>query len=147
MIGFLIYALPYVFISNMGPVIGMPPWPTRVGSVFMTDPSAILFAMTPGFRDEYEYVTHVIKEAGCSEVGLWLHYEDLEYTFWWLLRAPQSGIQLRFVKAPPELQRYLHPDYQPCAIICTVCEGESSFQGVPLAGDYGHVQLFLEPEP
>ncbi len=82
MIGFLLYALPYVFISNMRPVIGMPPWPTRIGSVFKTDASEILFAMTPGFRDEYEHVTHEIKNAKCSEVGLWLHHEDLEYTFW-----------------------------------------------------------------
>jgi hypothetical protein len=147
MIGFLIYALPYVFISNMRPVIGMPPWPTRIESIFKTDDSEILFAMTPGFRDEYEHVTHKIRGADCGEVGLWLHHEDLEYTFWWLLQAPQSGIQLRFVKAPSELERYLDQDFQPCAIICTLCQAQKSFQGVPLAGDFGHVQLFLEPEP
>ena len=146
-IGFLLYALPYVFISNMRPVIGMPPWPTRVGSVFRTDPSEILFAMTPGFRDEYEHVTHEIKEAGCNEIGLWLHHNDLEYPFWWLLQAPQSGIQLRFVNAPDDLQKYIKTDYKACAIICTLCQDESSFHGLPLAGDYGHVQFFLETDP
>ncbi len=146
-IGFLIYALPYVFISNLRPVISLTPWPTRIGSVFQTDPSEILFAMSYEFRDEYEYVAHVIKEAGCTKVGLWLHPEVQEYGFWWLLQAPQSGIQLRYVTAPPELERYLDSDFQPCAIICSVCEGKSLLQGVPLAGDYGHIQLFLEPEP
>jgi hypothetical protein len=144
---FLVYALPYVFISNMRPVIGIPPWPTRVGSVFRADPSSILFAMTPEFRDEYEAVTQEIKVAGCSEVGLWLDHNDLEYLFWWLLQAPQSGVQLRFVDAPVELQKYLKTDYKACAIICTLCQGESSFHGLPLAGDYGHVQFFLETDP
>jgi hypothetical protein len=146
-IGFLLYALPYVFISNMRPVIGMPPWPTRIGSVFRTDPSEILFAIIPEFRDEYEHITHTITEAGCNEVGLWLKSSDLEYPFWWLLEAPQSGIQLRFVNAPTELQRYMKTDYKACAIICTLCQGEGSFQGLPIAGDHGHVQLFLETEP
>jgi hypothetical protein len=138
-----IYALPYLLISNMRPVIGMPPWPTRVGSIFTTAPAEVLFALNSGNRDEYKRVTELIEQAECREVGLWLHHEDLEYTFWWLLEAPQSGVELRFVRTEPPLEKYLDAEYNPCAIICTQCRGAQSVDGLPLKADYGQIQLFM----
>jgi hypothetical protein len=82
MMGLLLYALPYVLINQMRPVIGHTPWPTKIGSVFTTEPSEILFAQRPGFRDEYEAVTQNIQDAGCKRVGLSIG--AVEYTFWWL---------------------------------------------------------------
>lgn len=142
-VGLLIYALPYLLISNQRPVIGMPPWPTRVGSIFTTEPSELLFALSPGERDEYEEVARQIKNAACSEIGLWLHSEDTEYSIWWLLDAPQSGRVIRHVVGYPDLNT-IDPSFAPCAIICTQCQGMEVFHGLPVSSDYGHVQLFLE---
>jgi len=143
MLGLLIYALPYLLISNMRPLIGMPPWPTRVGSIFTTEPAEILFALNSGNLDEYQRVTGSIEEKSCMKVGLWLYHEDLEYTFWWLLNAPQSGVELRFIRTEPALERYLEPDYSPCAIICTQCQGLAKVDGLPLNADFGQIQLYL----
>jgi hypothetical protein len=141
-VGLLIYTLPYLLISNQRPVIGMPPWPTRVGSIFTTNPSELLFALSPGERDEYEEVAHQIKEANCNSIGLWLDSEDVEYVIWWLLDAPQSGRVIRHVVGYPDLSK-IDPEFAPCAIICTQCQGLDSYQGLPLSGDYGHIQIFL----
>jgi len=143
-VGMMVYALPYLLISNLHPVIGLPPWPTKVGSVFTTDPAEILFALNPGNRDEYQRVAELIEATGCERVGLWLHHEDREYSLWWLLEAPQSGVELRFIRTEPLLERYLDLEYEPCAVICTQCQGMESVDGVPLKADYGQIQLFLE---
>jgi 4-amino-4-deoxy-L-arabinose transferase-like glycosyltransferase len=142
--GLLLYTLPYLFINNTKPLIGMTPWPTRVDSILTSSSNEIMFATNPDFRDEYEYITQEIRSAQCKEVGLALTSGDFEYMFWWLLDAPQSGIQLRSFSADPLLERYLVPDYQPCAVICTHCGGQGEIRGLPLVGDYGHVQLYLE---
>jgi hypothetical protein len=143
-VGLLIYALPYLLISNQRPVIGIQPWPTRVGSIFTTNPSELLFALSPGERDEYEEVARQIKESECTSIGLWLDSEDREYVVWWLLDAPESGRVIRHVVGYPEL-RAIDPAFSPCAIICTQCQGMDSFHELPVAGDYGHVQIFMEP--
>jgi len=145
-VGLLLYSLPYVMLSNLRPLVGMPPWPTKVGSILTTNPSELLFALSPDIRDEYEQVVFEVEEASCQKVGLLLDSKDLEYTFWWLFEAPQSGVQLRFVTASPEVEIFLDPDYEPCAIICTKCQGEKIQQGLPIASDYGHIQLFLEED-
>ncbi len=121
----------------------MPPWPTRVGSIFTTTPAEILFALNPGNLDEYQRVTRSIEGAACKQVGLWLYHEDLEYAFWWLLEAPQSGVELRFIHTEPALERYFEPDFKPCAILCTQCQGLEAVKGLPLNSDFGQVQLFL----
>jgi len=141
--GLLTYALPYVAFSNMRPLVGWEPWTTRVGSVFTEDREKLLFAIAPGVRDEYQMVARQIQDADCQEVGLAFGSRDLEYTFWWLLEAPQSGIHLESLVAPPELRRYLDPTYDPCAVICTECDSLSSRETWDNWFDYGHVELGL----
>ena len=91
-------------------------------------------------------ITERIQEEGCREVGISISRKDLEYTFWWLLEAPQSGIHIRYVEAPPALEKYLDPAFAPCAIICTECQGAQDFHQLPIAIEAGHVQLFLESD-
>lgn len=145
-ISLLLYALPYVLINHLRPVIGLPPWPTRVGSVFTTEPSEILFAQIPGFRDEYEAIAQSIQDAGCKQVGLSIAVRDFEYTFWWLLDAPQSGIQLQHEKTTSHSAKYKDRGFGACAVICTECELKGDFYDSWDSVDYGHVSLFLKPE-
>jgi hypothetical protein len=51
---------------------------------------------------------------------------------------------LIFLPTEPPLERYLDLEYEPCAVICTQCQGMESVDGVPLNVDYGEIQLFLE---
>jgi len=130
----------------MRPVIGLTPWPTRVGSVFTTEPFEIQFALSPGLRDEYEAIAQSIQEAGCKRVGLSIAERDFEYTFWWLLDAPQSGIQLQHEKTTPQSAKYKAPGFGACAVICTECELKGDYYASWDLVDYGHVKLFLKPE-
>jgi hypothetical protein len=141
----LLYAVPYVLFNNMRPVVGIPPWPTRIRSVFVENPDRILFAQSPGFRDEYEYVASQVRDSSCRRIGLVTDSRDLEYTVWRLLAAPQNGMRLEHLSATPQTQKYLDPDFDPCAVICTDCGKLPKGLDLPLAADFGHVRLYLRP--
>jgi hypothetical protein len=140
----LAYAAPYVVFNNMRPVVGIPPWPTRIRSVFAEDVNTILFAQSPEIRDEYEYVATRVQGEGCRRVGLVTTRDDLEYTFWRLLGAPDSQVVIEHLRASPQTQRYLDPTFSPCAVICTDCAGLPATLELPLASDFGHVRLYLQ---
>jgi hypothetical protein len=142
----LLYAVPYVLINNMRPVIGMPPWPTRIRSVFVEDPQVILFAQSPEIRDEYQDVAKRIRQAGCRRVGLVTTRFNLEYTLWRLLRAPESGVVIEHIQATPDTAKHLDPDFSPCAVICTECDALPEGLDLPLAADFGHVRLYLQTD-
>ena len=141
---FLAYAVPYILYNNMRPVIGAPPWPTRIGSVFLTDPDEILFAQSPDIRDEWEDVAARIQSKGCTRVGLSTTRFDLEYALWWLLGAPESGIAIHHLRVTEATGAYLDPAFVPCAVICTACEGLAQPTGLSVSADYGHIKLYLQ---
>ncbi len=86
-------------------------------------------------------------ESQCNRVGLYLQAYEFEYPFWWLLNAPQSGIQLQHIHSSPETARYQDPAFAPCAVICTVCGGEQEVAGLPLVSDFGSVQYYSAHKP
>ncbi len=142
--GLLVIALPWVFFNNTRPLIGAQPWTTRLPSVLETPPGEILFAMNMGAYDEYLEIAHTIQQSQCNKVGLKLDSHDFEYQLWWLLDAPQSGIRLKSVVTYDILERYLDSSYEPCAVICTLCDDWSQFGGMPLVRRYGSLSLFIE---
>jgi hypothetical protein len=140
-IALLAYAVPYVLLNNTRPVLGWRP-KTRIASVFVAPQVDILYAMVAGFQDEDAAVANQILESSCRDVGLKIDYRGFDYPWWWLLRAPQSGVRIDNLTTSPPLEMYADPAFQPCAIICTICGGEQEVEGLPLVVDYGHVQLF-----
>jgi hypothetical protein len=145
-IGLLIYCVPYLLYNNMRPIIGHPPWPTRVESVFMADEEETLFAIVPHLQHDYSLMAERIKKSGCRSVGLNIRRSDLEYIYWWLLDAPQSDIRIENLVSLPELEKYRDLSFTPCAIFCTNCKGMQDFQQLPFAIDTGHGQLFIESD-
>jgi hypothetical protein len=139
----LAYAVPYVLFNNMRPVVGIPPWPTRIKSVFLEDPDKILFAQSPEIRDEYEFVAARVLEADCGQVGLVTSRDSLEYALWRLLGAPESGVRIEHLRASPDTQKYIDPGFSPCAVICTACGGLPPGFDMPLISDFGHIRLYL----
>ena len=75
----MFYSIPYILISNMRPVIGHTPWPTRVESVFTAKKEDLLFAINPEAQDEYEQIAQIITAGECKEVGLSFYRNNLEY--------------------------------------------------------------------
>jgi hypothetical protein len=143
-ISLMVSCIPWLLFNNTRPVVGWQPWITRVGSVFTTRSEDLLFAMRKNAKDEYEMVTTRIKDQSCESVELVLDSHDYEYTFWYLLQAPQSGVRLERVSFIPRLAQYHDPDFNSCAVICTSCKDQTSYEGKSLVSDYGSIQLFLK---
>ena len=86
----------------------------------------------------------IVTDSGCKQIGYRIDSSDPGYLLWWVLGAPESGIRLESVYTYPELERYLDPEYRPCAVICTSCDGMKEFMSLPLEGEYADARLFLE---
>ena len=136
-------ALPYLLFNNTRPIIGLPPWPTRVHGVFNATPEEIMFAPNPEKRAAYELLAESVENSGCQEIGMRLDSSDLEYQFWWLLNAPQSGHRLETIYTYPNLEPLLDRNFEPCAVICTICGEQTQFGGLAMKSDFGGARLFL----
>ncbi len=145
----LVISLPYVFFNSTRPLIAtlntvepfaIHPLPgmgtTKSSSIFYADQRTLLFVNAPDLSKPYMEITNDIRNSGCRQVGLRIDSHDLEYTFWWLLKAPQSGIRLESLYYSEQLARYADPNFKPCAIICTICSGRTRLNGLELFGSY-----------
>ena len=141
----LISALPYLLFNNTRPIIGRPPWPTRVRSVFVAPADEIMFAINPDKRDSYRYLADVVRNSGCRAIGLRLDSSDLEYQFWWILDAPQSGYRLETIYTYPILEDLLDREFTPCAVICTICGERIQLGDLIMKSDFAGARLFISP--
>ncbi len=142
-ISLMLYSIPYILVSNMRPVIGHIPWPTRVDSVFTAKKEDLLFAINPDVLDDYEQIAQRLTAGECKEVGLSFYQRNLEYQLWYLLDAPQSGIVIQHLVSASEFDRYKDPDFEPCAVVCTNCDSLPEEYQLPITYDYGHIRLSL----
>jgi hypothetical protein len=106
-------------------------------SVLCEQTDKILFANWHSLREPYKAISEAVTITGCTEVGLKIDSSDIEYPFWWLLDAPQSGIRIEAIEVHPQLERYVDPDFKPCAIICTICGDRDRIHGLERVGDFG----------
>ena len=161
----LLAALPWVFFNRSRPLIGVTETPemfsirpigyltkTNIGSVLITPPAEILFSNRPGLLGSYTHMIDAIKASGCKNVGLRIDSHDIEYQFWWMLGAPQSGVRIESIYYSNVLTRYADLSFKPCAIICTICSDRDHVNGMNLTSPYGsNAWLFLgntyDPDP
>jgi hypothetical protein len=139
---FLLLIIPYLLFNNTRPIIGHRPWPTRTESVFVADRVDLLLASVPEAKDSFVGATDVVRALDCKQVGLRLNSSELEYAFWWLLDAPQSGVKMEVLYTYPVLERYIDRSFKPCAIICTICGERTTLHGLPLVADFGHSRVY-----
>jgi hypothetical protein len=142
----LMASLPWVLLNNTRPIIGLPPWPTKIESVFAADQDEILLATNPGLRDDFTLTASAILEADCMNVGLVVEADFLEYPLWWLLDAPQSGVRIEILNSYARLSQEVNRDFTPCAVVCTICGDREEFHGLAKAGEFDSITLFLHPE-
>jgi hypothetical protein len=118
------------------------------GSILAQPPETIMFAVWGNQRrNEYVGAMDLLKSTSCKQIGLMIDSGDLEYVYWWLLDAPQSGRRLESLNPIPELKRYLDPHFEPCGVICTECgQDEPRLNGMDLAGEFNKVKIYLLPE-
>ncbi len=114
-----------------------------MGSVLVESPTTTIFANWMSFRDPYLDLAEGLEVSGCTDVGLRIDSHDLEYLFWWILDAPQSGIRVESVYPLPELEHLVDPEYRPCAVICTICGDRTVLHGLPMYRDYGELKIYV----
>jgi hypothetical protein len=162
---FLLAALPWVFFNKSRPLIGVTDTPelfsirpvsvltdTYIGSVLTTSPTMVLFSNRLSSLGPYSHMINAIKASGCKNVGLRIDSHDIEYQYWWMLQAPQSGVRIESLYYSDGLARYADPSFKPCAIICTICADRSHINGLDLSSPFGQAAwLFLgdtyNPDP
>jgi hypothetical protein len=94
--------------------------------------------------EPYKELTRSIQEVGCKEVGISLSGNAAEYPFWFLLGAPDSGVEFQWTVTGTPSAKYSQSDYKPCAIICEACpRDEAKRRGLPRFGQWGDFTLFL----
>jgi len=133
----LITSIPWLLLNRSRPIIGLYPYTMMKESVFREPPEVVLFANFTYLRGPYIEVAEAIKSMGCEEVGLKIDSHDIEYPFWWLLNAPQSGIRIEAVETYPHLERYIDPSFKPCAIICRICGDRENLHGLERQDEFG----------
>ena len=153
MLGLLLTALPYVIFNRTRPLIAMravrEPYTIPCylgctsGTILNESPKTVLFANWIQYREPYSAATDLVLASGCRSVGLRIDSHDLEYSFWWLLNAPQSGIRIESLDTYPRLQRYVDSNFKPCAIICTICSDKPSLHNLDLSGDFSSVRVYM----
>lgn len=143
----LVSALPYLLFNNTRPIIGAPPWPTRTRSVFVAPAQEIMYAINPELQSAHDQLAQALVRSGCREVGLRIDSSHLEYQFWWMLDAPQSGYRLETVYTYPVLENLLDRDFVPCAVICTICGDRTELNDLTLYSDFSGAGLFLADDP
>jgi hypothetical protein len=84
-----------------------------------------------------------IEQAGCERIGLRLDSHDKEYLYWWGLRAPNDHLRIESISTYPELEKYLDPSFDPCAVICTTCGDRTEAFGLPLRYNRQLQSLFM----
>ncbi len=149
----LMATLPWVFFNRSRPLIAMRQHPekfgipcvfgcTQIGSILNEPPSSVLFSNWTSLRDPYLSMGEALQSLGCTDIGLRIDSHDLEYLYWWLLNAPQSGIRIETIYFSPRLEKYVDKIFKPCAIICTICGDRTRLHGLNLTGTYGNAKLF-----
>ncbi len=143
----LLSAFPWVLFNRTRPLIAMrdsnDPYTIpcyagcTVGSILIEPPEKTMFAVWGSLGNAYVDAMQQVKATGCHEIGLKLDSNDLEYAYWYLLGAPQNGMQLESIVTYPELERYLDPNFRPCVIICTTCGEQKQLFGLERIGSYG----------
>jgi hypothetical protein len=153
--GLLILALPWVLFNRFRPLIALRPvsepltlpcWLgcTATGSILVEPPENILFARWTEMRYPFTAAADVLRAKNCRQVGLAIDSHQIEYVFWYLLEAPQSGFHLETVLASTETQVLLNPDFKPCAILCTLCPQKDTYLSLPLYTGFQLVNIYLD---
>jgi hypothetical protein len=135
-------AIPWLFSIDSRPLI--PTNRSITGSILTASREDLYFANGPHLVKPYTDMTTMIKEAGCSTVGLMLSGYEAEYPLWVQLGAPRSSLRLEWLVTDPNAN-IPKPVFHPCAVICEGCEGRETVREMPLVYQNGLFRLYAEP--
>lgn len=143
----VISSIPWLLLNSTRSAIAKRPYTRMGGSIFLETTEAILFVNWHNLRQPYTDAAQVIRDLECTDVGLMIDSHDIEYPFWRLLDAPESGIRIEAVGNYPNLERYKDPTFSPCVVICSLCGDKEEILGLNRYLDLGEgFALFVQSE-
>jgi hypothetical protein len=157
-LAFLFLSTPWVLFNSTRPIIGMRPFPepmaipcklgcTSIGSVFTRSRIDLLYANWLPLREPITSAAELVKDSGCQEVGLRIDSQHKEYLFLWSLGAAQGGAHVETIYPLPESERYIDPDFKPCAIVCSICGSQTRIHGLERVGAFDEgISVFIGPD-
>jgi hypothetical protein len=154
---FLFLSIPWIVFNSTRPIIALRPSPepwslrckygcTRTGSIFFRTREDLMFANWESLKEPITSMAEIIQAEKCVNVGLRIDSHDMEYLYEWSLDAPQSGLRIETIYTFPDLERYLDPQFKPCAIICTICQEQDEIQGLSRVYAHGDHALYMRSD-
>jgi len=120
---------------------------TNVPSVLRQSREDLYYVNVDWVAEGYRSVTARISENGCSQVGLVLSGQAMEYLLWAELGAPREDLRLEWFVAGTPSARYEAATFSPCAVICEGCPPDwTVIRGLPLREKVGDIWLFMRPQ-
>ena len=149
----LLASVPWILFNTTRPLIGLQPDPkglelpcvfgcTAVGSILQVPEEDLLFANWRSLAAPVASIAQQIEQQGCQQVGLRIDSLDMEYPFWRLLEAPNSGIRIETIYTFPHLESLKDPEFKPCAIVCTICGDMTQIYGMDLVHSEGGISVY-----
>jgi hypothetical protein len=80
------------------------------------------FRITGPAYASYRAAAEAVLGTGCDQIGLRIDSSHLEYLWWVLLKPSETGVRIEHLLVFPDLEPYQDPGFQPCAVLCTVCD-------------------------
>jgi hypothetical protein len=154
-LAFLFLSTPWVLFNSTRPIIGMRPFPepmaipcklgcTSIGSVFTRSRLDLLYANWIPLRDPITSAAGLVKDSGCQEVGLRIDSQHKEYLFLWSLGAAEGKAHVETVYPLPESEKYIDPEFKPCAVVCSICGDKTKIYGLERAGSFDEgISVFI----
>jgi hypothetical protein len=139
----IIASIPWVVSIDSRPIIPIEDR-SFVGSVTTESDVDLLFANGDFLKEPTRDVVIKIEEHGCTEVGLMIAGNSVEYTFWTMLGAPRSQVQFEWIVEGTPSAKHSSATFDPCAIICENCPIEGDmFRGLKLIHSRAPYRLYL----
>ncbi len=138
---FLLGGLPSLFSNPSRPFLSRESTP----SILQASRAALLFVNAPDIKDPYLALIADVKKSGCQEIGLQIDSHDAEYVFWALLALPNFTVRIEHLPYEDWMRvPGFESEFEPCALICTVCKGDSSIDGYAPIHEYSDgCKLFI----
>ncbi len=142
----LLGGLPWLLFNRTRPIISDTPNVTLVRSIFVESREELLFANYPELEEQIRNVTSEALKTRCANISLRVDSRDPEYYFMSYLEPWKTGIWIESVSDDPILDRYKTPNFNACALICSICGYDPDQNGLIFAYKDKAMTLYLSPE-
>jgi hypothetical protein len=139
----LVAAIPWLISIDSRPIFPLPHRST-VDSILVESRKTLYFANYRARERQYSTMVNMIQEVDCSTVGIALSGNGAEYPIWVLMGAPRSDLEIEWLVGGTPSERYIKPDFDPCAVICQRCPDTwDTVYDMPMVYKVADLQLYL----